>query len=217
MAVKTKNKQREMTGTGRKSRGKVNLPVKRTINLIDLTKNSINLKLAIPGIILIILGAGFLSKYAVADRLLAMYRAQSAAASAQRELDAAYDELGSFGDLLDRYAHYTYSGMTAEELSRVDRTLIVDLIQRLILPEATLGAWSVNGNELTVNITGNNLQEINLIIQKLETDPLVDFCKVTTAVKNERRNNFTPAVPNNEEDVTANLVVYLKYSEEAGS
>lgn len=194
MAEKVKKEKRVKGTSGIGKRGKSSLPVKRSINLVSVGKKPINVKLAIPGIILIILGAGLLSKFAVADRLLAMYRAQGAAANAQRELDSAYEQLNSYGDLLDRYAHYTYSGMTEEELSRVDRTKIVDLIQRIIIPEAALGAWSVTGNELSVNFTGNSLQEINLIVQKLEADPLVDFCKVTTAVMDDKRADNTGTV-----------------------
>ncbi len=52
------------------SRG--HLPVKRTINLIGINEKPIDIKLAIPGIILILIAAFLIGKFAVADRLIAV-------------------------------------------------------------------------------------------------------------------------------------------------
>lgn len=185
MAEEKTNTKKVKTGKKGKRRGGVNLPSKRTINLAGIGVKRIDPRLAIPGILIILCGAVLIGKYLVSDRLTEMSRAQAEAQQVQSELDALYDEMGSYGDLMDRYAHYTYSGMTSEELNRIERTKVVELIQRVIVPQAVIGSWSVRGNELTINITGKTLQEINLIVQSLEKEVIVDFCKVTTAVMNE--------------------------------
>ena len=185
MAEEKTKKKKVKTAKKGKRKGSFNLPSKRTLNLAGVGVKPIDLKLAIPGIILILCGAVLVAKYLVSDRLVEMSRAQSETQAVQSELDQLYEEINTYGDLMDRYAHYTYSGMTSEELNRIERTKVVELIQRVIVPQAVIGSWSVRGNELTINITGKTLQEINLIVQSLEKEAIVDFCKVTTAVMNE--------------------------------
>ena len=51
------------------------IPVKRTINLVPVNEDKISLKLAIPGILLILVLAGLFSKFLVIDRLTAMSKA----------------------------------------------------------------------------------------------------------------------------------------------
>ena len=97
------------------------IPVKRTINLVPVNEDKISLKLAIPGILLILVLAGLFSKFLVFDRLMAVSRAAARTARLQSELDDALAKVTSFGDVENTYAHYTLEGMTQEELSLVDR------------------------------------------------------------------------------------------------
>ena len=178
------------------------LPVKRSINLAEAVDKGIKWSRALPMIILIVVLAALLSKFAVIDRLNAVYRAQDRAASLSTQLEVSRAKIESYGDLSERYAHYTYAGMTQEELSRSDRTAVVSLIERLVMPRASVDSWSVNGNLLTINLTGNSLQDVNLIAQQLESDDMVSFCTVTAAATNDSG----AAEPGT---VHSNLVVYL--------
>ena len=195
------------------------LPVKRSVNLAGYGEKPLNLKIAVPGIILIILAAVLLSKFAVVDRLTAMSRAQREAAQLRSELNEAYAEMDSYGDMQDVYAHYTYSDMTAAELSRVERTEVVDLIQRVVVPRAQLGPWSVKDNTLTITVSGGTLQEINKISQLLNQEAVVDFCTVSTAAMSESKDTSRNKLTDSEEiaaektPVTANIIVYLKMPE----
>lgn len=169
---------------GKKKKGKLrrrDMPFKRSINLAVVNEKPFNYRLAIPAIVLIILGAMALSKFAVVDRLMAMSRAQSEVVALQAELDADYAALKDVNDLSDRFAHYTYSGMTQEELSRTDRVKVLQLLQTTIIPQAEVRNWTVSGNLLTLNLNRSSLQEINLLVQELNEHKLVDYCTVTTA------------------------------------
>ena len=86
-------------------RGK--LPVKRSINLAMTDEKPVNLKVGIPAFILILVAAFAFGKFAVADRLLEVSRAEAEVAALRSELNAAYDRLNSFGELTEIYAHYT--------------------------------------------------------------------------------------------------------------
>ena len=199
---------------GRRRKGTI--PVKRVINLAEVDKKTIDLRIAIPAILLILAAAFLFGKFAVADRLIAVSRAEGEVAAAQRELDAAYSRLDSFGELTELYAHYTYSGMNDEEIHRTDRAEILNLLRNVVLPDVEVSAWNVKGNTLNITMTAGTLEEINHTVQKVNGNELVDFCTVSNAKTNENKRTVTRG--NREEtvietSVTAQVVAYLNPDE----
>ena len=199
---------------GRRRKGTI--PVKRVINLAEVDKKTIDLRIAIPAILLILAAAFLFGKFAVADRLIAVNRAEGEVAAAQRELDAAYRRLDSFGELSDLYAHYTYSGMTDEEIHRTDRAEILNLLRNVVLPDVEVSAWNVKGNELNITMNAATLEEINHTVQKVNGNELVDFCTVSNAKTNENKRTVTRGDREEtviETSVTAQVVAYLNPDE----
>ena len=199
---------------GRRRRG--TLPVKRVINLAEVDKKTIDLRIAIPAILLILAAAFAFSKFAVADRLIAVSRAEGEVAAVQRELDDAYRRLDSFGELTELYAHYTYSGMTDEEVHRTDRAEILNLLRKVVLPDVAVDSWNVKGNVLNITMTADTLEDINRNVQKINSDELVDFCTVNNAKTNETRRTLTRGDREEtiiETSVTAQVVAYLNPDE----
>ena len=195
---------------GKRARG--HMPTKKDINLAVIGEQHTNVLVALPAILLILLLATLFSKFLVYDRLQEVAAAQREVAQLQDQLDAGYEELSDYAELAELYAHYTFSGMTEEERERIDRVEVLSLIDRLILPQAGVEDLAINGNTMTLNMSGNTLQEINLLVQKLEADPLVDFCAVTTAVSKEEYE-LTEEYDENT-IVTARVIVYLKSASE---
>ena len=196
---------------GKKTSSRGTLPVKNSINLASVGAKPIKLSIAIPAIILILLAAAALSKFGVIDRFNTLSKAESEVSRLRSELNSAYNTLSGYGELTEEYAHYTVSGMTNEELTRVDRSQVVDLIQRVILPKSELGNWFVTGNQLNLTITGKTLQEVNLLVQSLDEEALVDFCTVKTAATNDKNNGILQ----DDTVVVAQIVVYLVAGEGA--
>ena len=201
-----KKKKKGAAPRGKRPHGR--MPTKREINLAEIGEEHINALVALPAILLIILAAAVFSKFLVYDRLMEVEAARGEVAQLQRTLDEGYEELAGFEELADLYAHYTFSGMTQEERDRISRVEVLSLVDRLILPRAGVDDLTVSGNQMTLNISGNTLQEINLLVQTLEADPVVDFCTVTTAVSKEGAN--APVAYDENTLVTARVIVYLK-------
>ena len=183
------------------------LPAKRTINLAVVGEKPLNMLVAVPAILLILFAAALLSKFAVVDRLTAVSRAQAEVTSLQASLDAGYEAIADYGDLVDQYAHYTLSGMTEEELQTVDRTAVISMLQRVVLQKAEVGNWTIMGNRLELPMTGATLQQINMIVQQLEEEDLVDFCTVSTAATSDTDSRRQVISENTV--VTAQVIVYL--------
>ncbi len=192
--------------------GRMTLPTKRTVNLAESGKKKSNSALAIPAIIIIVVIAAVFSKFAVVDRLVQVREAEQEVADIQVQIDMGNARIDSFGELVDIYAHYTFKGMTAEELNRIGRGKVLELIRNVILPEAYIEGFSLKGNRMTVSVTDDTLQDINLIAQKLEEEAIVGFCTVTTAATNDR--TLTTRLIEEAGLVTAQLNIFLVSAQE---
>ena len=181
---------------------------KKQINLALAGQQKKHYFVAIPAIGAIVVAAGVIGKVAVADRLVKMSEAQSAASELQKQVDDITAYIDSFGDLQETYAHYTYQGLNADELSYLNRPEVLQLMKNVIFPKVTVSSWSVSGNQLTLPVTGENLSDINSLVQELEQVPIVDYCNVMTAVTDSKSTDEN-GNPVSSDTVTGQIIVYL--------
>lgn len=177
---------------------------KKQINLALAGQKKKHYWVAVPAIGGIVMVAGVIGKVAVADRLVKMSEAQSAVFQMQQQVDDITAYIDSFGDLQETYAHYTYQGLTGDELSFLNRPEVLKLMTDIIFPKVMVSSWSVSGNQLSLPVTGENLSDINSLVQELEQEPIVDYCNVMTAVTDG--NTETEAAA---DKVTGQIVIYL--------
>ncbi len=175
-----------------KIRGK--LPVKKSINMAVVGQKKTRVSTAILAIILILLAAAAIGKFLVMDRFAEVDREQQKVRDLRNELSMANAKLDSFGELKNTYAHYTFADMTAEEMRRVERSDVVELIERVVLPAAELNSWNIKQNQLTLNVTLDTLQDTNMLAQILNEEDMVEFATVKNAVTNELKKEELPAV-----------------------
>ena len=184
------------------------VPTKQSINFAYVGLKRVNWTVTIIILAVLAVFAGVVGKFLVHDYFVAVNRAESSLAAVQSELDACNEQISKYGELNEVYAHYTYSGMTEEELALVDRVKVMDLLQRVVLPRTQVREWSVSGNLLSLGIEGDTLQDINNTVQALMADELVSYCEVHTATTDEDKNrNYL--IEEETDKVTANIVVHL--------
>ena len=184
--------------------------------------NKANINLALVGIkrtrwwlfalvlVLILAAAAAIGKFLVYDRLEAVSAAQAEVAQVRKQIDEYNAKIEAYGELNELFAHYTFSGMTAEEQNRVDRVAAMEMIQRVVMPRTDVSQWQISGNRLTMTVEGDTLQQINLTAQKLLEEEMVSYCEVNTATTDAR----TRLLENSTERVAATIVVYLVKPEE---
>ena len=192
-------------------RGK--MPQKRSINLAPVGVERIDPKLALAGSLIVLLLAAMFSKFLVADRLAAMNRESAQVAALRTQLSQEYDKVASFGSIADEYAHYTYSGMTEEELSLVDRADVIRMIKEGTENNREVESWSLRGNVVTLTVSGRDLQEINQLARRLEQFDLVNTCTVTAASKEEIQAQGSSGPEDGSSVVRANIIVFLQSEE----
>ncbi len=183
-----------MNDSKKSNRVRGRLPVKKSINMAVVGQKKTKISTAILAVILIIVAAAAISKFLVMDRLAEVDREQKKVRDLRTQLSEANAKLDSFGELKEKYAHYTFADMTSEELKRVERSDVVELIERVVLPAAELKSWTVKQNELTLNVTLDTLQDTNMLAQVLSEEAMVDFATVKNAVTNEIKKNEAPII-----------------------
>ena len=203
-----RNSSGKKTGKKKIIRGK--MPQKRSINLALVGVERIDPKLALAGSLIVLLLAAMFSKFLVADRLSAMYRESAQVAALRTQLSQEYDKVASFGSIADEYAHYTYSGMTEEELSLVDRADVIRMIKEGTENNREVESWSLRGNVVTLTVSGRDLQEINQLARRLEQFDLVNTCTVTAASKEDIQAQGSSGPEDGSSIVRANIIVFLQ-------
>ena len=168
------------------------LPVKKSINMAVVGQKKTRVSTALLAIILILIAAAAFGKFLVMDRLSEVDREEQKVRDLRNELSAANAKLDSFGELKEVYAHYTFADMNGEEMRRVERSDVVELIERVVLPAADLNSWNVKENQLTLNVTLDTLQDTNLLAQILNEEDMVEFATVKNAVTNEIKREESP-------------------------
>ena len=166
-----------------------------------VNEKKVNVPKALLGILIIAALAGVFSKFLVIDRLNAMNSASGVAAQKKADFDRLSAALADYGNIEEEFAHVTTDNMTPEELSLVDRSAVIELIKTK-LPLKRTSSWSLTGNVLTVDISANNLKQLNKLAKQMEESPIVDTCTISNANKNDR--NATDQL------VKVRFIVYLQ-------
>lgn len=187
-------------------RGK--MPTKTSINLVPqkerfLSKKSNVVKLAL-GIVLAVL----LFVLLVVKPVVQLATASSRVTSLRQQLDEANKSIDKLGNIEEEYAHYTTEGMTDEELSRVDRTQVMDLVYKTVIKSGMVNSWSLTENIVTLQVTGATLEQLNQIAGRLEQEDIVDRCVINNANRGTQANN-------KEGNVAVTFLVYLNDTDAA--
>lgn len=174
---------------------------RKPLNLATAERKKKHYFAALCGTVLITAVAGLFGKSAVSDRLAEVELQKRIARELELqvlELEAYIENLEDFSDV---YAHYTYQGLTEEELSYINRPEVLTLLEEVIFPKVWVSSFDLSENQLTLSVTGAALVDINLLVQQLEMHELVDFCNIKTAVTEETEENG--------EQVSGQVTVYL--------
>lgn len=180
------------------------LPTKTHINVLVEKKQTFSLRKNLPLLIIIAVLVLLLGKFLVFDRLAAVIKETNRVQTLQQELVDANARINDLQEVSDLYAHYTTSGMTAEELSLVDRVKAMRLIEDAFLRGNISKTWNLTGNVMTLEVNGPSLKDLNQLAEELEEDPIVERCVISAADKHTDESG----------NVSVTFVIYLQKSGE---
>ena len=118
------------------------------------------------------------AKFGVLDLYDRLADAQSAYAQAQQENRAAQEKLSHFDEVLSEYRTYSMEWMEDGEDSdlnfAVERTEMLDLIERTVMPYGTLSALQAQGDRVDVELNETDLDRIAEALSAVKASSIVE-------------------------------------------
>ncbi len=180
------------------------LEPKHILNLANYDKKKLSLPKFILILVLILAAVVLFAKFLVIDRFVELDRTQAEASALQSQINANYAQIRELSGVTEEYAHYTYSGMTADELALVSRVDVMDMIGRVILPYASVSSWTLQGNTLVMSVYNTTLNRLNQIVSVVNQEPIVNYSFMQSAATVNSRDEILSS------EVAAQLTVYLQ-------
>ena len=121
MPIELKSKQKDAAASGAPKkrtaavRGRV--PNKQSINLATVGIKKTNWGVVILVLVLIFLALGAAGKFLILDRVMEVKAAEAEADEVLLQINMVNMKIKQYGEMNDIYAHYTYTGMTEEEVT----------------------------------------------------------------------------------------------------
>lgn len=165
---------------GKSGGKKVVIPTKTTMNFAR-RESGVKLGRVAPAALVVIAIVAIGAKVGILDLLDQKTAAYASLASKQEQLVAISMQLTEYDEVAALYGRYSYGWMDESETSLVSRLDVLDLIEEKLASAAYVSNFSVNGNVLTLNLSGVTLDEISAIVRDLESSPMVLGVTVSSA------------------------------------
>ncbi len=160
-------------------------PSKTWINLAMREKRQIDPKLAIPGIILVLLLVAAVGKFGVADRIAQL-------SVAERELDFVLKEkalleisVADYEEVRSEYAKYSINWMDDIEKSLVKKTDMISLIDTQILVNSETRSITISGNTISAQLVGLDMEATSDLVDRLNARDDVSQVQVFSVTTEE--------------------------------
>lgn len=159
----------------------VTYPSKTTLNLAMKEKSQFAPGKLIPLLLVLAVLAGLFGKFAVADRLAKVDRAQAELSALQQQKSSLEAATADFEELSEKYARYSTGWMTEDEQAAVTRTEMLSLVENELMPGSQVRRVSASGNILSVELSGVTLEDTSRFVKRLYQRPDVTNVAVYTA------------------------------------
>lgn len=165
---------------GKSGGKKVVIPTKTTMNFAR-KESGVKVGRVAPVILVVVAIVAVGAKVGILDLLDEKTTAYANLASKQEQLVDISVRLNDYDEVAALYGRYSYGWMDESETSLVDRLDVLNLLEEKLASAAMVSNFSVNGNVLTLNLSGVTLDEISAIVEDLESSPMVVDVTVSSA------------------------------------
>lgn len=156
----------------------VRCPQKTGINLNMHERRTGKVLTLVLGLVLIAALAGAAAKLGVIDLYGCLADAQSEYAQVHRENLDAQEKLSRFDEVLQEYRTYSMDWLSEEENAAlsfsVERTEVLDLVERTVAPYGALSALQVQGERVDVELSETDLDRIAEALGAVKASELVE-------------------------------------------
>lgn len=198
-----------MSVTRTDARKALKLPTKTWVNLAKREDNSKNVATVVLGIFAIAVLSFCVAKFGVIDQLARQQEAESAYNAVHAQYTAMQASVSQYPEIEQEYRTYSRSWMQKEDSAmfvRVDRMDVLDLIETQLMPNGTVNTVYVQGDIMTVTMSGMNLTGISDMFRSLQQQSIVESASLNIA-------STTQDEPE-EDELDFSITIVLKSEEE---
>lgn len=160
---------------------------KRTMNFAR-HRPSFDTAKMLPFVLVLVLAVGGFAKFGILDPLNKKAAAYTDLSAKQEQLNMLHTRLLDFDALQQQYDRYSFGLMTGTEASLVSRGDSLALIEQEVAPYAAIESFAVNGNVLSLNLSGITLEDAGTMVSALEASPLVSRASILSATAEDGKN-----------------------------
>lgn len=150
---------------------KTKLPSKKTLNLVVKVKTLAHPTRLIPILLLIFLGVGIFTEFAVIRRIEKVRQAEAELAEMRRNLEMIQSAYADYDEVEAEYNRYTYDNYDRTLFDRLD---VLALLERQLFPVCTVQSLNISGQTISMTVQGPTLEQMSDILTSLRNDPMVD-------------------------------------------
>ena len=160
------------------------LPTKTFINLAQKEsqkKNVATVALGAAGILVVSLAV---AKFGVIDQFDRLDAAEQAYNQVHEQYLAVQREVEDYPNVEKRYRTYSRKWMEDSQndgLVTVDRTLILDMMERYLRTQGTVVSFNIKDTVMVANMSGMNLRQISAMLTQVEAQPIVSAATLNLA------------------------------------
>ena len=176
--------KKQTNALGGLSKKSVAAPTKQTMNFVH-HKSSVNVPRLIIVILVILIALAAIVKFGILDQEAKKTAAYTELAGKQEQLAEINKKLEDYDALAAEYGRYSYGWLNESEQSLVNRMDVIKLLDKYVIPVATVENYALSDNVLTLNIHGVTLQHASVIVKQLESNDLVESAAVYSASAEE--------------------------------
>lgn len=167
------------------------LPTKTRINLAKRESKKKDIITLAVGAVLIAGLSAAVAKFAVIDQLDRLSQAESAYNAVHTQYVAMLQAVEDYPKVEERYRTYSRSWMLSGDtngLARVDRTDVLDLVEKRLMPYGAINTLSLRDSVMVVSMSGMNLSQISAMFERLQTEKIVESAALNVASTEEKDN-----------------------------
>lgn len=167
----------------------IKLPSKTRINLAKRESKKKDIVTLAAGVALIAAMSAAVAKFAVIDQLDRLSQAESAYNQVHVQYTAMQQAVADYPKVEERYRTYSRSWMLSGDvngLARVDRTDVLDLVEKRLMPYGSINTLSLRDSVMVVSMSGMNLSQISAMFERLQNDAIVASAALNVASTEEK-------------------------------
>ena len=150
-----------------------------------------------------LLVAALFWKFAILNRFEKVDALQQEAEDLQTQIDVGMAQFAETEDISEQFYHYTWTGMSEEEMSRESRVKVATLVNYINGQGLSVKSYVLSGYQLNVAVTGSSLDQISQVVGLLSAQEIVENCSVMTAQTYENAEEA-------DSGVDARLIIYIR-------